>query len=118
MFPTGRPPPQLYLPSLGSRGRNRRIVTDYIIEFGTEKFAKVFEPCIDAYGSGDPEETEWPNNVLSNQTVVYDSGVIARRSDSVVHRVDPEELARCERLAKAAASVLGSFPVGMKSEGN
>jgi len=93
-------------------------VTDYIIEFGTEKFAKVFEPCIDAYGSGDPEETEWPNNVLSNQTVVYDSGVIARRSDSVVHRVDPEELARCERLAKAAASVLGSFPVGMKSEGN
>lgn len=91
-------------------------MTDIITEFGTEKFAKVFAPCTDPYGCGDPEETDWPNNVLSIQTVVYDSGVIARRSDTVVHRVDAEELARCERLAKAAASIMGRHAVGMKSE--
>lgn len=91
-------------------------MTDFITEFGTERFAKLFAPCADPYGCGDPAKTDWPNNVLSIHTLVYDSGVIARRSDSVVHRVDPEELARCERLAKAAASIMGSHPVGMKSE--
>lgn len=91
-------------------------MTDIITEFGTERFAKAFAPCSDPYGCGDPEETDWPNNVLSVHTVVYDSGVIARRSDAVVHRVDAEELARCERLAKAAAKIMGKHPVGMKSE--
>lgn len=90
---------------------------DYITQFGTERFARIFSACCDPYGCGDPALSEWPNNVLSIHTHVYDSGVIARPTDSIVHRVDPDELARCERLAAAAASIMGSHPVGMKSEG-
>jgi len=89
---------------------------DYITQFGTERFARIFAPCCDPYGCGDPARTEWPNNVLSIHTHVYDSGVIARATDSIVQRVDPDELARCERLAAAAAAIMGDFPVGMKSE--
>jgi hypothetical protein len=33
-----------------------------------------------------------------------------------VHRVDPEELARCERLATALGNIMNGHPVGMKSE--
>lgn len=89
---------------------------DYITHFGTERFASIFAPCCDPYGCGDPTRTDWPNNVLSIHTRVYDSGVIARPSDSIVHRVDPDELRRCERLAAAAAAIMGGNPVGMKSE--
>jgi len=93
-------------------------LTNYIKAFGTERFARIFAACTDRYGSGDPALTDWPNNVLSVNTVVYDSGTIARSNDSVVHRVDPQELARCERLAAAAAKITGRSPVGMKSEGD
>ena len=91
-------------------------MADYITEFGTERFKRIFAPCADSYGCGDPALTEWPNNVLSIHTRVYDSGVISRPTDSVVHRVDPMELARCERLSAAAAAIMGQHPVGMKSE--
>ena len=93
-------------------------MTQYITEFGTERFRHVFANCTDDFGCGDPTRTEWPNNVLSIHTLVYDSGVIARTTDAVVHRVDPEELARCERLATALGHIMNDHPVGMKSEGN
>lgn len=91
-------------------------MTDYITQFGTERFRPIFEPCTNPYGCGDPALTAWPHNVLSVHTVVYDSGVIARRTDAVAHRVDPVELARCERLSAAAAAIMGRHPVGLKSE--
>jgi len=93
-----------------------RTVTDYITEFGAERFTTAFSPCADPYGCGNPALCEWPNNVLSIHTRVYDSGVIARSDQPVVHRVDPEELARCERLAARAGVIMGRHPVGMKSE--
>lgn len=93
-------------------------MTKYITEFGTERFRRAFAPCTDRYGCGDPTLSEWPNNVLSIHTIVYDSGVIARPTDSIVHRVDPDELARCERLATALGHIMNGHPVGMKSEGD
>ena len=93
-------------------------MTTYITDFGTERFRRAFATCTDPYGCGDATRTEWPNNVLSIHTFVYDSGVIARPSDSVVHRVDPVELARCERLATALGNIMDGQPVGMKSEGD
>lgn len=87
----------------------------YVTDFGEQRFAPALAQCMDNYTVGD-DESEWPNNVLSRQTVVYDSGVIARRGTSVVHRVDPDELALCQRLAGSAAEIMQGVSVGMKSE--
>jgi hypothetical protein len=93
-------------------------MTDYITEFGATRFASLFEPCTNTFGSGNPDLTDWPNNVLSVHLKVYDSGVIARGNEAVVHRVDPSELARCERLSAQALAIVGEHAVGMKSEGD
>lgn len=87
----------------------------YVTEFGEQRFAPVLAQCMDNYGIGDGAN-EWPNNVLSRQTVVYDSGVIARRGAPVVHRVDPDEFALCQRLAESAAEIMRGVTVGMRSE--
>ncbi len=87
-----------------------------ITQFGTECFAPAFAPCKDNYGCGDASKQEWPNNVLSTRMVVYDSGLIAREGDAVIHRVDADELARCERLSRAAEEIMKGHCVGMKSE--
>lgn len=87
-----------------------------ITTFGTEKYAETFEPCIDHYGPKAPKG-EWENNVLSSETVVYDSGVIAKKGIPVEHRVDRAELALCERLAAQASAIIGDAEVGMRSEG-
>lgn len=57
--------------------------------------------CMKDYGVGD-KGAEWPNNILSKRTVVYESGVIARRGDVVEHNVDPDELELCNSLARDA----------------
>jgi len=93
-------------------------MTNYITEFGATRFSSLFEPCMNTFGAGKKALTDWPNNVLSVRLKVYDSGVIARGDAAVVHRVDPEELARCERLSAAALDIMGEHPVGMKSEGD
>jgi len=91
-------------------------MTTPITTFGTEKYREFFEPCIDHYGPKTPKG-EWENNVLSSQTVVYDSGVIAKQGVAVEHRVDPAELALCERLAAQASAIIGDAELGMRSEG-
>jgi hypothetical protein len=70
---------------------------------------------MDNFGVGVPD-AEWPNNLISRMAVVYGSGAIARRGSRVRHAVDPEELARCRRLAAEAASCMGGADVGMGSE--
>ena len=69
---------------------------------------------------GFPRETaaEWPANILSRRTVVYGSGVIARRGDPVRHRVDPDELALCTKLSKAAERAAADIESGLDSEGD
>src|SRR5262245_32753490 len=81
-----------------------------------DRFA-VLRPCIESGACGDAE-AEWPNNILSRSAVVYGSGVIARRGQSVRHNVDPSELELCKRLAGEARAVLRGVAVGMGSEGD
>jgi hypothetical protein len=80
-----------------------------------DRFA-VLRPCIESGDCGDAG-AEWPNNILSKHTVVYGSGVIARRGQPVRHSVDPSELELCKRLAAEAGAQMRGVAVGMGSEG-
>ena len=74
----------------------------------------VFQECMDCYDVGNLDD-EWPNNIVSRSTVVYGTGVIARAGDPVEHRVDPEELDLCRRLAAEACRIMEGTDVGMGS---
>jgi hypothetical protein len=92
-------------------------MSDRITHFErSAKFEAMLAPCREHYDIGHPDLYEWPNNVISSRAVAYESGVIAREGEPIVHRVDPDELARCARLADAAAAIMQGHYVGMKSE--
>src|SRR5689334_20655844 len=76
----------------------------------------VLRECMDDYGAAPDAEAEWPNNILSRKTVVYGSGAIGRRSEPVTHKVDPDELALCKSLAKAARRLVKNIDAGLESE--
>jgi hypothetical protein len=75
----------------------------------------VISECMERYDVGDPD-AEWPNNIISQRAVVYESGFIAREGEPVSHVVDAEELALCRRLAAEVAALMAGVPVGMGSE--
>lgn len=76
-----------------------------------------FEACCDAYGMDDLDPaSEWPWNVLSKRTVVFSCGAFARSGERFEHSHDPDEAARCARLAARAAEIMGGVEVGMGSE--
>jgi len=76
----------------------------------------VVRECMDDYGVATDDAAEWPNNILSRRTVVYGSGAIGRRGESVSHKVDPDELALCKALAKAARKLMKNVDAGLESE--
>jgi hypothetical protein len=71
---------------------------------------------MDDYGAAQDDRAEWPNNILSRRTVVYGSGAMARKGDPVRHEVDPDELALCKALAKAAHKLMKDIDAGLESE--
>ena len=79
-----------------------------------DRFA-ILSECTENYDVGGAE-AEWPNNILSRKTVVYASGRIARKGDTVQHNVAPEELDLCRQLANEAAALMAGVDVGMGSE--
>ena len=100
---------------LGDAGRylltNMNLTT---FDIDPDRFAALKE-CTESYEVGTPD-AEWPNNILSRRTIVYESGVIARDGDHVNHNVDPDELDRCKSLATTAREMIGDIDVGMGSE--
>lgn len=85
-------------------------------ELDAKKQASLQE-CMDNYDIGD-SEAEWPNNLLSRKTVVYESGVIARQGAPVRHAVDPDELEFCRRMAPEVCKIMENRCFGMGSEGS
>ncbi|MGL5810843.1 MAG: hypothetical protein ACRCYQ_12940 [Nocardioides sp.] len=80
-------------------------------------FEEMLAPCTDNYDIGIPSRYEWPNNVLSTRTVVYEGGWIARAGDEfVLPRWRPDEFELCERLANEAASIMEGVLVEGTSE--
>jgi hypothetical protein len=67
---------------------------------------------------GDPQEGEWPEQLLSAQTVAYSCGILARRQDAVVHAHDPQELQLCQRLAGEVAQIMKDVLIGGNDEGD
>ena len=76
----------------------------------------VLKDCIDDYDVAEDTNAEWPNNILSRQTVVYPNGVIARAQDKISFATDSEELDLCVRLANEAAALMKGVEVGLGSE--
>lgn len=75
----------------------------------------VIKACTERYDVGSAD-ADWPNNILSQHTVVYASGIMARAGDAIAPDVDAAELERCRTLAAAAKDIIGDIPVGMSSE--
>jgi hypothetical protein len=81
----------------------------------------MFAPCIDDHGIAADYEiddsAEWPNNMMSRRTVVYENGVIAREGDQVLLNVDPVELALCQRISGEAKAVWDTSVSATGAEG-
>ncbi len=75
----------------------------------------VLQECMDNYDVGS-DDAEWPNNILSRKTIVFGSGLIARRGEVVQHRVDASELKLCKRLSEDVCEIMVGSEVGMGSE--
>jgi hypothetical protein len=75
----------------------------------------VIEQCTDSFDVGD-DDAEWPNNMISRHAVAYSHGAIARKGEAPAFKVDPEELATCQRLAHEALALMEGQYVGMGSE--
>ncbi len=72
--------------------------------------------CMQSFGAGRDPEAEWPMNILSKKTVIYESGAIARRGDPVRHNVDPEEFELCRKLAREAHRTAKDIEFGLDTE--
>src|SRR4051794_32505711 len=76
---------------------------DHLTDFKpSARLRKELGECTGGGGGPEGRGAEWAGCVLSKWTVVYGSGVIARRGDPVRHAVDPDELALCKAPAKEA----------------
>jgi hypothetical protein len=74
--------------------------------------------CSETYGieREHPDEKDWPYNVLSTQTVVYDCGAYCRSGDTILHHHDPVEFQLCQDLAAQAAEMMQGIYIGMGDE--
>ena len=74
--------------------------------------------CLETYGieRDNPAEQDWPHNVLSTQTVVYDCGAYCRSGDTIPHHHDPAEFQLCQDLAATAAGIMQGIYIGMGDE--
>lgn len=65
---------------------------------------RMFRECMKNFDVGN-RDYDWPNNMISTKASFFESGAIVRKGDTVVRRVDSNELALCKRLAKRACRV-------------
>ncbi|HZZ78950.1 MAG TPA: hypothetical protein VFE62_10555 [Gemmataceae bacterium] len=87
-------------------------ITQFAID---EDKMSALRECMTSYDVG-PPNAEWPNNILSTKTVVYEDGLITREGQSPPRAIDPDELQRCKKLAAEAHAIMGNVDVGMGSE--
>lgn len=75
----------------------------------------ILAPCMDNYDVGETS-AEWPNNILSTKTVIYQDGTIAKAGDVISHSIDAVELQLCQQLSANIAEIMQDVEVGMGSE--
>jgi hypothetical protein len=74
--------------------------------------------CLETYGveRENLAEKNWPHNVLSTQTVVYDCGAYGQSGDTIPHHHNPVEFQLCQDLAAQAAEIMQGIYIGMGDE--
>ncbi len=79
---------------------------------------KSLTECLETYGveRDDSAGKDWPHNVLSTQTVVYDCGAYCRSGETIPHHHDPVEFKLCQDLAAEAAEIMQGIYIGMGDE--
>ncbi|MDR0235848.1 hypothetical protein [Acinetobacter sp.] len=83
------------------------------LELDHQKLA-VLSECMQNYDVGSVED-EWPNNILSSFTQVYNDGTITKHPRTLSHRVDIQELALCQKLSAEISQIMNNVEVGMGS---
>ena len=58
---------------------------------------------------------EWPNNIISRFTSVYNDGSISKHNIPLQHEIDPDELKLCQKLSTEIANIMANVEVGMGS---
>lgn len=83
-----------------------------------EALMSLLKESINSWDCGD-ENTEWTNNVLSTQLVMYGDGMISKRNETPVpaHSVSSDELQLCKAVLSELAARC-NFEVGVGSEGS
>lgn len=90
----------------------------YITHFQPESerlkpFEKHMEFCPNENGIDD---MEWGPRAFSHKMLVYGNGAIGRTGETLSHKVDPDELELCKKLAREVCSIMQNTIVGMGSE--
>lgn len=83
------------------------------LELDPEKLA-ILSECIQNYDVGSDQD-EWPNNILSRFTQVYNDGTITKHPTRLNHIIDENELALCQKLSTQIAKIMANVEVGMGS---
>lgn len=83
------------------------------LELDPEKLA-ILSACTQNYDVGSNHD-EWPNNILSRFTQVYNDGMITKQPTRLNHIIDENELALCLKLSTEIAKIMANVEVGMGS---
>jgi hypothetical protein len=75
----------------------------------------MFKKCMNNFGVGDGA-FDWPNNILSRRTIVFECGLIARKGTCGIREIDAREFTLCQRLAKRAHAQLRGLNFDIGSE--
>lgn len=75
---------------------------------------QILSECMQNYDVGSAQD-EWPNNILSQQTIVYNDGTISKRNNPLDHTINNNELKLCQKLSLEITNLMQNTEVGMGS---
>lgn len=75
---------------------------------------QIISECMQNYDVGS-EQDEWPNNIISKQTVVYNDGSISTKNKPLQHTINHDELVLCQKLSLEIENLMQDTEVGMGS---
>ena len=80
----------------------------------SEERLKILSECMQNYDVG-ADTDEWPNNIISRFTSVYNDGSISKHNIPLQHEIDSDELKLCQKLSAEITNIMANVEVGMGS---
>ena len=71
----------------------------------SEERLKILSECMQNYDVG-ADTDEWPNNIISRFTSVYNDGSISKHNIPLQHEIDPDELKLYHKLSTEIANIM------------